>query len=232
MEMEMDKQLNFLDISTYRTQRDLQFGIYRKPTVTDIMIHNKSCHPREHMWSGIEYLINHLQKYPIAGKQDEQQEIKHLLTASGYSHDILEYRLQRQKWEKIEEEVLEKPTNKWVTFTYAGKEIRYVTKLFKNYNVDIAWHTNNSLEQHLSIKRQNGDQYDHCGIYKLRLECGGAYVGQTGRKFRTRYKEHMRDIRNNNEKTGYSHHIQSTGHAYGTLEDTLQIVKIHRKVYI
>jgi hypothetical protein len=53
-----------------------------------------------------------------------------------------------------------------------------------------------------------------------------------GRKFRSRYKEHMRDFRNNNEKMGYSHHILCTGHAYGTLEDTLQIVKIHRKVFI
>jgi hypothetical protein len=57
----------------------------------------------------------------------------------------------------------------------------------------------------------------------------GAYVGQTGRKFRTRYKEHMRDIRNNKENTGYSHHILSTGHMYGMLEDTLQMVKIQNK---
>jgi hypothetical protein len=38
-----------------------------------------------------------------------------------------------------------------------GKETRYVTKLLKNYNVDIAWRTNNSLEHHLSIKRHNKD---------------------------------------------------------------------------
>jgi hypothetical protein len=48
MEMEMDNKLNFLDMSIYRTQRDLQLDIYRNPTITDIMIHNKSCHPREH----------------------------------------------------------------------------------------------------------------------------------------------------------------------------------------
>jgi hypothetical protein len=121
----------------------------------------------------------------------------------------------------------EKPIKKWVTFTYMGKETRYVTKLFKKY-VNIAWHTNNSLEQHLSKKRQKRDQYDRCGVYKLIcLEYGGgAYVGQMGRKFRTRYKEHIRDIRNNKENTGYSHHILSTGRVYGTLEDTLQIVKI------
>jgi hypothetical protein len=85
------------------------------------MIHNKSCHPREHKWSGIEYLINRLNKYPIVGKQAEKEVIKHLLTANGYSHNILEYRLQTQKREKIKEEVIGKPTKKWVTFTYAGK---------------------------------------------------------------------------------------------------------------
>jgi hypothetical protein len=96
--------------------------------------------------------------------------------------------------------------------------------------VDIAWHRNNSLEQQLSIKRHKGDPYDRCGIYKLICqECGGAYAGQMRRKFRTRYKEHVRDIRSNKEKTGYSHHILSTGHTYGTLEDTLKIVKIQRK---
>jgi hypothetical protein len=36
----------------------------------------------------------------------------------------------------------------------------------------------------------------------------------------------VRDIKSNKEKTGYSHHILSTGHAYGTLKDTLKIVKI------
>jgi hypothetical protein len=90
METETDKKLNFLDISIYRTQRDLQFGIYRKPTATNTMIHNKSCHPREHKWSGIEYLINRLQKCPIVGKQDKKEVIKHLLIVNGYSQDILD----------------------------------------------------------------------------------------------------------------------------------------------
>jgi hypothetical protein len=56
------------------------------------------------------------------------------------------------------------------------------------------------------------------------MECGGTYVGQTGRKFRVRYKEHVRDIKNNKENTGYSHHILNTGHKNGTLENTLQVV--------
>jgi hypothetical protein len=41
----------------------------------------------------------------------------------------------------------------------------------------------------------------------------------------------VRDIKSNKELTGYSHHILSrpTGHAYGTLKDTLKIVKLQRK---
>jgi hypothetical protein len=61
------------------------------------------------------------------------------------------------------------------------------------------------------------------------MECGGAYVGQTGRKFHVRYKEHKREIRSNKGNMGYANHILNTGHTYGTLEDTLQVVSIQNK---
>jgi hypothetical protein len=38
-----------------------------------------------------------------------------------------------------------------------------------------------------------------------------------------------RDIKRNKEKTGYSHHILNTGHAFGKLEDTLEILNLQRK---
>jgi hypothetical protein len=40
------------------------------------------------------------------------------------------------------------------------------------------------------------------------------YIGQTGRIFHTRYKEHIQSIRNNNNNSGYSNHILSTGYEY------------------
>jgi hypothetical protein len=67
-------------------------------------------------------------------------------------------------------------------------------------------------------------------VYKIKCtDCGGAYIGQTGRKFRVRFKEHIRDIRSNKGNTGYASHILNTGHTCGTLEDTLQVVSIHNK---
>jgi hypothetical protein len=55
------------------------------------------------------------------------------------------------------------------------------------------------------------------------------YIGQTGQPFNTRYKEHIRDIKNNNSKSGYSNHILNTRHSYGNIIDTMEIIKTERK---
>jgi hypothetical protein len=55
------------------------------------------------------------------------------------------------------------------------------------------------------------------------------YIGQTGRTFYTRYKEHIEAIRSNNGNSGYSYHILNTGHAYGTITDTMDIVRTAKK---
>jgi hypothetical protein len=60
-------------------------------------------------------------------------------------------------------------------------------------------------------------------------DCSLKYIGQTGRTFHDRYKEHVRAIRNNNNNSGYSNHILNTGHAYGTINDTMNIIKTAKK---
>jgi hypothetical protein len=59
--------------------------------------------------------------------------------------------------------------------------------------------------------------------------CPGRYIGRTGRKFKTRYKEHIQDIRKQQIKTGFSHHILNTGHSYNNIENTLKILNIQDK---
>jgi hypothetical protein len=61
------------------------------------------------------------------------------------------------------------------------------------------------------------------------MDCPLKYVGQTGRTFNKRYKEHIHDIRTNNSNTGYTNHILNTGHTYGTITDTMEIMETERK---
>jgi hypothetical protein len=55
------------------------------------------------------------------------------------------------------------------------------------------------------------------------------YIGQAGRTFYTRYKEHIQAIRSNNGNSGYSNHVLNTGYAYGSITDTMKIVKNREK---
>jgi hypothetical protein len=54
-------------------------------------------------------------------------------------------------------------------------------------------------------------------------------VGQSGRPITTRYKEHIRYIRNNNPASAYAVHILNYRHEIGTAENTLQLIKPCRK---
>jgi hypothetical protein len=57
------------------------------------------------------------------------------------------------------------------------------------------------------------------------LDCPKKYIGQTGRTFKIRYKEHLQAIRNNRPDTGYSRHILDFGHTNGNIEKTLTVLR-------
>jgi hypothetical protein len=57
------------------------------------------------------------------------------------------------------------------------------------------------------------------------LVCPLRYIGQTGTTCKVRYKEFIQAIRNNNSNSGYSSNILNTGHTYGTITDTMDILR-------
>jgi hypothetical protein len=72
------------------TKINIQFLIYWKPTKTDIIIPNSSCHPYEHKMSSINYLINRMHTYPITkiAKETEKNTIKHILHNNKYDKRV------------------------------------------------------------------------------------------------------------------------------------------------
>jgi hypothetical protein len=82
------------------------------------------------------------------------------------------------------------------------RKIRKFTKLFKDTQIEMAFGTQNTMQ---NIVKQNPrtDKYKR-GIYQMKcLDCPLEYMGQTGTAFHTRYKEHGEAIRNNNSNSGY-----------------------------
>jgi hypothetical protein len=82
----------------------------------------------------------------------------------------------------------------------------------------------------VSMSNEHPGKYDNSGIYQMKcLDCPLRYIGQTGRTFKIRYKEHTQAIRNNNSNYGYSNHKLNTGHTYGTVTNTTDVIRKGRK---
>jgi hypothetical protein len=61
------------------------------------------------------------------------------------------------------------------------------------------------------------------------FDCLLKYVKQTDRAFRSRYKEHIQAFRSNNSNSEHLINILNTGHRYGTIINTMDIIRTHRK---
>jgi len=130
LEREMNRQINYLDITIQRTQRGPSTNIYRKPTTTDSIIPNDSCHPIGHKMAAIHYLYNRMNTYQLSQSAVKQEEntIIQILSNNKYDPSILDK--VKHKKEKPKPKQNNK-NHKWTKFTYIGRETLFITKILK-----------------------------------------------------------------------------------------------------
>jgi len=69
-------------------------------------------------------------------------------------------------------------------------------------------------------------EHNKSGIYKLKCKtCNQAYIGQTSRYLSLRFREHIIYIINNDPQSAYARNILQNIHEYGTLADTMALLK-------
>jgi hypothetical protein len=123
--------------------------------------------------------------------------------------------------------------NKWAKFTYIGKETMFITKLFKNSSVKIAFTTNNTISKSLTVKPsqvQKQNRFDKSGVYQPTcLDCNMKYVDQTGRPFRVRFQEHFPDYKYANNKSKFAAHLLENKHSIGHIDDIMEVLHITNK---
>ena len=124
------------------------------------------------------------------------------------------------------------PSNKgtkWVTFTYSSPQIRKITNIFKHTNIRISYKCSNTISQLSKPANKTNlppKPYDRSGVYALIcMTCNKAYVGQTSRSLKQRYKEHTRYIKSNNPQSACALHILNDQYEYGPIEKTMTLFK-------
>jgi len=147
-------------------------------------------------------MVNRLNSYRLSddNKQNEQQVIEQIITNNGYDPSIIKH------FNKTGQKTNNNNNNNnkkelWAKFTYYGKETRAITKLFKETQLRIAFKVNNTIRKRLTPKPHNKDlqqQFERSGVYCITCpDCNMKYIGQTGRSFQKRYKEHFHDYKYN-----------------------------------
>ena len=120
---------------------------------------------------------------------------------------------------------------KWAKFTYVGKETRYITKLFKNSNVKVAYATNNNLGRLLSTHTdQRLDKYDANEMYQLECPtCNKNCIGQTRRPFKPRFREHYSYFKYAKNRSKFAQYVIEEGHSFGPMSEIMEVIHIKKK---
>ena len=113
------------------------------------------------------YLVSCLLTYLICetNKRKEYDTIKQILFNNKYDVKILD-KITVTNDTKTQERIEEEKT-KWATFTYVGRQTKFIAKLFKNTNLKISFKTENAIAKLLTQnnKNTNFNKFNKSGIY-------------------------------------------------------------------
>ena len=235
VELEANKSINFLDLTVIIDNKKHKFKIYRKDTQTDHTIHRTSNHPPTHKFAAYNHMLNRLNTIPMqkSDYDEEYSTIIYIAQKNGFTENGI-----RKLNEKIKNRIQHKmlttmiTTNedekRYISIEFNKNSSNILKKIFNKYKYQIAHKTSNKLQHKLKTKQNI--EIDS-GIYKLTCNnCPCFYIGQTGRSFATRFREHTQEINsastNKKIKSNYAHHLITEKHKFTDINTNLQT--IHR----
>ena len=232
MEIESNNSINFLDLTISKHSNFHDFAIFRKPSHTDMVIHNSSYHPRSHKLAAFHSMIHRLSSVPLNNDNfsSELNIIKQIAVNNGYSPKIIDSLLKKKTFQQAKPHIYPKAvseTTKFFTSTFCGNLSQKISEYLKPLNFKSAFKTNNSLGKFIINTKHKTDLDKRSGVYKLSCNsCPKFYIGQSGRMFKTRISEHKASFMGKGGKSSYAEHLISENHSFN---DNFSILHIHSK---
>ena len=208
VEHETNDQLAFLDTLTIRRQGKIHINVYRKPTHTDRYLDFSSHHDKQHKFSTVKTLAVTI---PTTSG-DKNKELKYVtdaLEANGCLRKVIST-IQISKTSNptpIPEELVKMFFN-WVdptdavqgfaTLPYISGITEPLTRTLQNYGILVTNKPVKTLQQDFTSPKYRVPPEEETGVvYRIPCaDCSWSYVGETGRSFKTRKKEHLKNVEN------------------------------------
>jgi hypothetical protein len=207
LEFEQDGFLPFLDVGIRKTETGVIFEVFRKPTHTNLYINRRSCHPPG-VFKG---LVSTLKKRALSvcseGRlKEELSFLRETLLSNGYG----DKEIRSLEATSSKREISPVKPKGFIPFI-PGLSQRIVA-ILRKVGVQIGLRPAPSLRSAFSAR---GDPEKRLGvIYRVSCEdCQWSYVGETGRTWAVRKKEHERAVKKANiDSSEVARHVWEEGH--------------------
>jgi hypothetical protein len=233
-------EINYLDVTIRKNKNKHDFKIYRKPTQTDLLIPSKSNHPWQYKIAGFRSMINRMLSIPMTKHNFEEEKniIKFLAHKNGYNHNLIDKIIKKTMKNKRKPKIENQNIN-YINVPHNTKLNKAIRKTFHNTNFQLSYTTKNNAfilinkKLNKNTNDNNENKYNKSGIYQIKCsDCNMTYIGQTGRSFTTRFKEHIQALKSNNKtsmKSTFAEHLLNTNHNYKNMEENLHILEFLKK---
>lgn len=239
IEREVNNKINFLDLTIKRTNNDLEFEIYRKPTQINNIIPFNSNHHMQHKNAALNCYIHRMHKVPLLPEafEKEYKYIKNLAKEHHFPENHIDKLIQRFKLRQDPLYLPETNDNhvyRCITYNESTKRLE---KLFYKNNIKLIYKTNKTIESYLNNSKDKSEMNNNSGIYRIKCkDCNAIYIGQTGRSLKIRINEHRKHITSNvfQHRLNMGHNIdyENTEILHkcckGKKMDLLEALEIHR----
>ena len=213
MEVEENGCLPFLDVLVKRDENgSLNTAVYRKPTHTDRLLDFDSYHPVTHKRSVVKTLHKRAQRV-CSSNVDYRREcdyLKNVFKMNGYPASMLNQCIR----ESDRANAPRLDLNKKIVIPYIKGCSEIAARTLAEGDVFVAHKPSNSLKSSLVNLKDHKPTDETSGVvYSIPCtDCDHVYVGETGRKLKTRMSEHTHDIDRMNESSRVAMHERDTGH--------------------
>jgi hypothetical protein len=229
MELEENDNIPFLDVLIKRKSNgDLGHAVYRKKTHTENYLHANSHHHPNQKLGVLKTLATRAIR--ISDEANLEKEIDHITKTFkniGYKHKDIKNTINRAL-----EKTRNKPTipkeqnpNRDACLPYIQGVTDKIARVLSKKEIKTSFKPLVTIKQNMRSVKDKIDPRKSKGIYKIECSCGKCYIGETGRSFQIRIKEHGADIKNERIRTSaLAEHSLKTRH-HICLEDTKILAK-------
>ncbi|XP_072166151.1 uncharacterized protein [Diadema setosum] len=209
MEMENQGAIPFLDTKITRTaQGSLSHQVYRKPTHTDRCLNYRSYHHPSVLRSINKTLVK--RAYEVSDQAHLPGELKHIkqvLKRNSYPPHKISTELP-----PVRNDSGTQPKSR-VIIPYMGAASRKIQRILREADVEVRHSSSTKLQSLLTTHKDKRHSKNLPGVYRIPCECGKVYIGETGRSFATRLKEHQaHGRRDERDKSAIIHHAHTCEH--------------------